>query len=452
MRAMILQSWPARILAAYFKPRSSQPIDAFREQALRVVILVAFVFFCLVFVFALITNSLAGPDWFRNLVWYVFFFTLLGWIWLSLRAGNVRRAGRTMVMSIVLILIDPSRAYWSPGTVIFGFLFTFVFELVLDNWRDITVAVLLNLGVYTWITFGSGGVSPLRPDDYFSAPFSALLTVYTSHLIIIGIAYFIRREQRERDRIDLLLQQHQVDVLRQFLGHSSHDLRTALTKIRLPLYRLGQLSTAENQPALAALTLSVNELETLLLTMLEMAQLDDVSQFIMTVVDVQRMVAMLIQQMTPAVEQKHQTLTVSNAPAALTVRANEEYLSRAVRNVIDNAIKFTPEHGTLTIKSTVEADQVVIAISDSGMGIEAAKLPHIFDRFFRGDAARTQSPGKTGMGLGLSITKKIIDLHGGTITIDSIEGQGTTGTIRLPRYKAKPLPASAKQQINAGQT
>jgi len=439
MRIKLMQSWPIRFITEYFKPRSNHPGDAFRERAIRVVMLIAFVFFFATLCLSLLTSSLPKLTWIETLTWYGFTFALIAFILLSLRAGNVRLAGRLMMLSVMIIVIDPSRAFWSPGTVVFGLLFTFVFELVLDSTRDITLAIVLNLGLYTWIALTATDPAPLRPDDYFSDPFAALITVYTTHLIIIGVAYFIRREQQERDRMELLLEQHQVDVLRQFLGHTSHDLRTALTKIRLPLYRLGRSTAAEDQPALDSLTRAVGELETLLLTMIEMSQLDDVSRFIVTTVDAQRLLSDVIRQITPNLEQKHQTLTILTASVPLMVQANAEYLARAINNVLDNAIKFTQEEGVLTITTKIENEQAVITITDTGSGIEPDKLPYIFDRFFRGDEARTQSIGKTGMGLGLSIAKKIIELHGGTIRIASTPGKGTTCTIRLPVAKTKPL-------------
>ena len=211
------RSWLAQLAARYFEPRSTYPSEAFRERAIRVVALVALVFFSLTLIFTIGVEPYPRDALIQTLGWYAYIFGLIGLILFVLRKGNVRLAGRLAVLAIPMIILDTSKAYWSPGTVIFSVLFTFLFEMVLYNWREITIAIGLNLLVYTWIALSAVGPSPLPADDYFSGPLSGLLTVYTSHLIIMGVAYYIRREQQARDRTELLVKQQQVDILRQSL-------------------------------------------------------------------------------------------------------------------------------------------------------------------------------------------------------------------------------------------
>ncbi len=431
MGAKLMKSWSPLVVTRFFESKSSQPSQVFRERAIRVVVFVAFAYFSTMMVF----DNLSRTSTSESLFWYGFAYALMAFILAALYRGNVRLAGRCLVMSIVLILIDPSRAYWSPGTVMFNVMFTLLFDLVLDNWRDIAIGVALNLGAYTWIVLSATGLSPLGQADYFSNPYLAIVTVYAVNFIIIGVTYYIRREQQERDRMDLLMEQHQVDVLRQFLGNTSHDLRTALTNIRLPLYRLSRILGPDDQQTLASVTRSVGELEKLLLTMLEMSQLDDVAELVMTTVDIRQMLCALVERAQPAVAKKRQHLIFAATTAPLIVEADEEYLTQAIDQVLENAIKFTAEAGTLEINAGLEAEQIILAIRDSGTGIGADKLPYIFNRFFRADEARTHSAGKAGMGLGLSISKKIINLHGGSIVVESVEEKGTTVIIKLPRSK-----------------
>lgn len=84
----------------------------------------------------------------------------------------------------------------------------------------------------------------------------------------------------------------------------------------------------------------------------------------------------------------------------------------------------------MTIELTSEADQAIVRVADTGIGIPAQHLPHIFERFYRADASRA---GAGGTGLGLAIVQRIIEVHGGTIEVESVEGRGSSFTVRLPR-------------------
>ena len=118
------------------------------------------------------------------------------------------------------------------------------------------------------------------------------------------------------------------------------------------------------------------------------------------------------------------------AREAVEVFGDSLKLQQVLYNVIDNAIKYTPRGGEVHAELTRSGKRAIIRISDSGIGIPAADLPHIFDRFYRVDKARSRATG--GTGLGLSIVKQIVQLHGGTITATSEENAGSTFTIDLP--------------------
>ncbi|MHA6531708.1 sensor histidine kinase [Paenibacillus sp. BAC0078] len=102
---------------------------------------------------------------------------------------------------------------------------------------------------------------------------------------------------------------------------------------------------------------------------------------------------------------------------------------QVLRNIVENALKYTPEGGTVTVRHLAADGQVVLTVADTGIGISPEQLPHIFDRFYRADASRSRTQG--GSGLGLAIAKAIMERHGGSITIDSTPGQGTTVTLRF---------------------
>ena len=105
-------------------------------------------------------------------------------------------------------------------------------------------------------------------------------------------------------------------------------------------------------------------------------------------------------------------------------------LAQVCYNIIENAIKYTPDGGTITEKLRKAGRDAVLEISDTGVGIPEEDLPHVFDRFYRVDKARSRDTG--GTGLGLSIVQQIIRLHAGSVTVQSVRGEGTTFTVQLP--------------------
>jgi signal transduction histidine kinase len=117
-------------------------------------------------------------------------------------------------------------------------------------------------------------------------------------------------------------------------------------------------------------------------------------------------------------------------------------------NLVTNAIKYTPPGGSvaLGLEEDPEAGTVVFSVRDTGIGIAPGDLPHIFDRFWRADPARSRTGDRPGTGLGLAITKWIAEAHGGTITVQSRPGRGTLFTVRLPRDGQSAVPAEDATQ------
>ena len=149
-----------------------------------------------------------------------------------------------------------------------------------------------------------------------------------------------------------------------------------------------------------------------------------------------------IEKQQPLAEKKSQLLTVT-APESLPVWANAGQIGQIIRNLLDNAIKYTPEGGQIRCECLVEdgiqaeagpGRWAVLRVSDSGIGVEAAHLPHIFERFYR-----VQTQGSIpGTGLGLSIARELVELHDGHLTVSSKPGQGTLFSVYLPLGEANP--------------
>ena len=128
---------------------------------------------------------------------------------------------------------------------------------------------------------------------------------------------------------------------------------------------------------------------------------------------------------------KSQTITLDLPDTAPKIKAAPDLLEQILRNLTENAIKYTPEQGTITLRCTADDKTVRYQISDTGIGIAAGDLPRIFDRFYRVDKARTRQSG--GNGIGLSLVKFLVNLFDGTITVKSTPGQGTTFILAFPR-------------------
>ena len=161
--------------------------------------------------------------------------------------------------------------------------------------------------------------------------------------------------------------------------------------------------------------------------------------------DLQALCQQMVEYIAPLAEQREQTL-VYNAPEPaktddgeeddlVIINADVQRIKQLLLNLLDNAIKYTEPQGSIALGLKVEAQTAVLTVTDTGRGIPAEDLPHIFERFFR-RSAKTADRSASGFGLGLSIVKWIVDAHGGSITAQSEVGKGTTFTVRFPLFTA----------------
>jgi signal transduction histidine kinase len=152
----------------------------------------------------------------------------------------------------------------------------------------------------------------------------------------------------------------------------------------------------------------------------------------------------------PFVEQRQQQLTLDLAGDLGTVEVDPAKIRDSIDNLLFNAIKFTPDGGTIQVGARRPAEGgVQICVRDSGIGIDAAHLPHLFTTFFTGfDVSRHSSGqyefGRQGLGLGLSLVKEFVEMHGGKVEVASEPGKGSTFTITLPDKQRSEPEASAK--------
>jgi signal transduction histidine kinase len=148
-------------------------------------------------------------------------------------------------------------------------------------------------------------------------------------------------------------------------------------------------------------------------------------------------------------EEKKLNLKVHSAPD-LMIQADRIQIERLLSNLISNAVKYTPEGGAVFVRCSSSPGWVYIEVKDSGVGIPAENLPHIFDRFYRVRNAQTNKI--QGLGLGLSFVAWIVDAHGGKIDVTSTPGEGTVFTIRLPADSILPKSAQAPAGVLSDST
>jgi heavy metal sensor kinase len=231
-----------------------------------------------------------------------------------------------------------------------------------------------------------------------------------------------------------------------FSADASHELRTPLTIIR------GELESLIQMPSLPAVVMEgvgsaleeSNRMAKIVHSLMTISRLDCGGEQIEDVpVDLVEVVAVTLDHMSLLAEEKHISLRF-NAGAAIYVMGDSMRLKQIVVNLVDNAIKYTPDGGDVSVSVTAEQTKAIMKVTDTGIGIPAASLPLVFNRFYRADQARSRESG--GTGLGLSIVKAICGVHGGEAFVESIDGRGTTFRIELPLLS---LTATQVDQLRA---
>ena len=217
----------------------------------------------------------------------------------------------------------------------------------------------------------------------------------------------------------------------EFLATLSHELRTPLAAILgwSKLLRSGSIDPAMTARALEAVERNAESQKQLIDDILDVSRIiTGKLRLDVRPVSLVSVVEGALDSVRPAADARRITIRVSVAPRIGAVAGDPDRLRQAVWNLLTNAVKFTPEGGTVEVSAAREGSSAVIEVADTGRGIDPAFLPHVFERFRQADASTTRQKG--GLGLGLAIVRHIVELHGGTVSAES-EGKGRGSTFRL---------------------
>jgi len=242
------------------------------------------------------------------------------------------------------------------------------------------------------------------------------------------------RRQAEKNVLELTAERKMVAALRNILGNISHDFRTPISVINSSMYLLRRKAGEDfaGLRHLIAIEDQTERMANMVETMFTVSSLDD-EDYNLSPLEITALVQNVLVRRCESAERKNLTLVNQMPPAPIFINADPVMLSRALENIVINALQYTPKGGSITVNGQVQADRMVIEVVDTGIGISAADLPHIFESFYRADKARNIDQGS--IGLGLTIAQRIIQHHNGVIEVESEPGVGSTFRISLPLLK-----------------
>jgi len=274
-----------------------------------------------------------------------------------------------------------------------------------------------------------GTISVASPSSDGVASFDTKLLEILAH----NMASILDRIEREADLRAARDEAEEMNRLKSaFLANMSHEIRTPLTSIIGFAEILRDEADESTQRFANLIHTSSQRLMETLKSVLDLSKLEagamDLSP---ESVQVDAAVQSTVDLFQPRASAQDVALTTHGTDAECRAVLDKSALDRVLSNMISNAIKFTPSGGSVDVHLHPAPDAIEIAVADTGVGIEEAFLPDLFEAFTQESTGNTRA--FEGSGLGLAITKRLVDLMGGTISVESTKGEGTTFTVRLPR-------------------
>lgn len=222
----------------------------------------------------------------------------------------------------------------------------------------------------------------------------------------------------------------------EFVSNASHELKTPLSTMKILIESLiyqPEMETELRTEFLSDINSEINRLAAIVSDLLTLVQADAHNMRLeREKLSLAALVKEIAHRLEPLASQRLQSLTLTLDDSG-DMYADKSKLRQVIYNLIDNAMKYTQDGGLITLSVTREGRDIIFTVTDNGPGIKAENLPHVFERFYRIDKARSRDSG--GTGLGLSIVRQIVTLHGGTIRAISEEGRGSKFIVNLPIHK-----------------
>jgi heavy metal sensor kinase len=333
-------------------------------------------------------------------------------------------------------LVESGVPYQQIGNVLHGLLLTFAFLM------PFTVSLALAGGY--WLMRRA-----LRPIDNITTRAEGITSTHLSErLPVIQTGDELERLSTSLNRMIARLDDAFQQINR-FSADASHELRTPLTILNLELEGIAQSPRlpADLADQIGSALEETHRLSWIVENLLTIARLDAGElRMEKAALDLGELASSTADQMRLLAEEKSLSM-LYEVTRGLLVDGDRPWLKQVVVNLIDNAIKYTPEGGSIEIRVHRSQNAAVLEVIDSGVGISAESLPHLFERFYRADKARSRNSG--GAGLGLAIVKAICSAHGAEIRIMSTEGRGSTFVVELPLASTRfePLPASGRPVV-----
>lgn len=242
-------------------------------------------------------------------------------------------------------------------------------------------------------------------------------------------------KEAETQQLEVALEHERVQLLSDFITAASHDFRTPLSVINMSSYLL---SRTDKEPRrehyLTQIHQQTHHMEHMIDGLMTMVRLDRGDVFKFKASNLNSAIQQIALRRQPQLEVKSLVLALELDASLPPVEVDVQWLDTAVTQVLDNAIYFTPDGGSITIRTCAEHECAIIAITDTGIGIRPEDMPHIFKRLFRGEDHRPMG----GQGLGLSMVERIMEAHGGSVSVESQHGFGSTFRLSFPLAQATP--------------
>ncbi len=305
--------------------------------------------------------------------------------------------------------------------------------LQIDGIQDINVRDMLER-----LGFNAEEVYRLTPEEAKESAFesgekflSASVTPYMNKVNEVDGFVVVIQDVTKLTKLDIMR--------KEFVANVSHELRTPLTSVKT--YTETLLNGAVNDPEAAVQFLKVINDETqrmsvLVTDLLELSRLDNKQALIeKEVVDLAGLLRLVIRQCQILAQKKRQTIDFEPPLKPYFIEANATRINQVLSNIISNSIKYSPEDTSVDVSMEITEKFYRVFIKDHGIGIPSEDIPHVFERFYRVDKARSRMMG--GTGLGLAIAREIMEEHGGRINVTSELGVGTTMILRFNRYRGQ---------------